>query len=55
MPKIYIPTYLFMEYLSNRIRMERTIITKAASDWVPVTSGILQGSMLGPIFYYFYK
>ena len=35
-------------YLANR--KQRVVIPGACSDWLPVTAGVPQGSILGPLF-----
>ena len=42
----------FESYLSNRF--QRVILNGFESDWVSVTSGVLQGSVIGPTLYLVY-
>ena len=39
----------FRSYLS--VRRQRVVIDNESSDFLPVTSGVLQGSILGPLLF----
>ena len=42
----------FRSYLTDR--QQRVVIDGSFSNWLPVTSGVLQGSILGPIMFLVY-
>ena len=40
------------EFLSNR--RQRVVIVGATSEWIPISSGVLQGSVLCPLMFILY-
>ena len=41
-------------YLTSTERQQRVVVKGEASDWLTVTSGVPQGSLLGPLFFIVY-
>ena len=46
------PLQLLASYLSNR--KQRVVIPGACSEWVAITAGVPQGSILGPLLFLIY-
>ena len=42
----------FVEFLSDR--RQRVVVDGAAIEWIPITSGVPQGSVLGPLLFILY-
>ena len=47
-----VSTTQIRDYLTER--QQRVVVKGEASDWLTVTSGVPQGSLLGPIFFIVY-
>ena len=41
-----------MEFLFNS--RQRVVVDGAAREWIPIISGVIQGSMLGPLLFVIY-
>ena len=43
---------VFAEYCCRDYRQQRVVVKEEASDWLTVTSGVPEGSLLGPLFFH---